>query len=79
LMIICKSGMTIRTAIDKLRIMGRATQGVRLINLKEKDSIAGLAKTPREEEEEEIVTDVDIVVDETTENNQSENTNETNE
>ena len=79
LMIICKSGMTIRTAIDKLRIMGRATQGVRLINLKEKDSIAGLAKTPREEEEEEIVTDLDIVVDETTENNQSENTNETNE
>ncbi len=79
LMIICKSGMTIRTAIDKLRIMGRATQGVRLINLKEKDSIAGLAKTPREEEEEEIVTDVDIVVDETTENNESEKTNETNE
>ena len=79
LMIICKSGMTIRTAIDKLRIMGRATQGVRLINLKEKDSIAGLAKTPREEEEEEIVTDLDIVVDETTENNESENTNETNE
>ncbi len=79
LMIICKSGMTIRTAIDKLRIMGRATQGVRLINLKEKDSIAGLAKTPREEEEEEVVTDIDIVVDETTENTESENTNETNE
>ncbi len=79
LMIICKSGMTIRTAIDKLRIMGRATQGVRLINLKEKDSIAGLAKTPREEEEEEVVTDIDIVVDETTESTESENTNETNE
>jgi len=79
LMIICKSGMTIRTAIDKLRIMGRATQGVRLINLKEKDSIAGLAKTPREEEEEEVVTDIDIVVEETTENTESENTNETNE
>ncbi len=77
LMIICKSGMTIRTAIDKLRIMGRATQGVRLINLKEKDSIAGLAKTPREEEE--VVTEGDIIVDETTENTESENTNETNE
>ena len=79
LMIICKSGMTIRTAIDKLRIMGRATQGVRLINLKEKDSIAGLAKTPREEEEEEVVTEEDIIVDEATENTESENTNETNE
>ena len=88
LMIICKSGMTIRTAIDKLRVMGRAAQGVRLINLKEKDSIAGLAKTPREEDEDE---DVDAVVDgevvaNNTESkdgvepeNNSESTNETNE
>jgi DNA gyrase subunit A len=53
LIIICKSGMTIRMAIDKLRVMGRATQGVRLINLKDADSIAGLAKSPKEEEEEE--------------------------
>lgn len=53
LIIICKSGMTIRMAIDKLRVMGRATQGVRLINLKGADSIAGLAKSPKEEEEEE--------------------------
>lgn len=53
LMIICKSGLTIRLAIDKLRVMGRATQGVRLINLKESDSIAGLAKSPKEEEEDE--------------------------
>lgn len=53
LMIICKSGLTIRLAIDKLRVMGRATQGVRLINLKGSDSIAGLAKSPKEEEEEE--------------------------
>lgn len=55
LIIICKSGMTIRMAIDKLRVMGRATQGVRLINLKGADSIAGLAKSPKEEEEEEDV------------------------
>jgi DNA gyrase subunit A len=41
-------------AIDKLRVMGRATQGVRLINLKGADSIAGLAKSPKEEDEEEI-------------------------
>jgi len=53
LMIICKSGLTIRLAIDKLRIMGRATQGVRLINLKGSDSIAGLAKSPKEEDEED--------------------------
>ena len=80
LMIICKSGMTIRTAVEKLRVMGRATQGVRLINLKEKDSIAGLAKTPREDEEDEtIVTDGDAIVDSPIENNESENTNETNE
>ncbi len=80
LMIICKSGMTIRTAVEKLRVMGRATQGVRLINLKEKDSIAGLAKTPREDEEEELtVTDGDAIVDSPIENNESENTNDTNE
>jgi len=79
LMIICKSGMTIRTAIEKLRVMGRATQGVRLINLKEKDSIAGLAKTPREDDEEEMATDADVNAESPTENNESENTNETNE
>jgi DNA gyrase subunit A len=46
--------MTIRMAADKLRIMGRATQGVRLINIKEKDSIAGIAAVPREDDEDEI-------------------------
>jgi DNA gyrase subunit A len=55
LMIINKSGMTIRMAVDKLRIMGRATQGVKLINIKDKDAIASIAKTPKEEEEEEII------------------------
>lgn len=52
LMIINRSGMTIRMAIDSLRIMGRATQGVRLINIKGADAIASIAKTPREEDEE---------------------------
>jgi DNA gyrase subunit A len=41
-------------AADKLRVMGRATQGVRLINIKEKDSIAGIAAVPREDDEEEL-------------------------
>ncbi|NQY30635.1 MAG: DNA gyrase subunit A [Flavobacteriaceae bacterium] len=52
LMIINKSGLTIRIAVAGLRVMGRATQGVRLINIKGKDSIAAVAKVMHEEEEE---------------------------
>ena len=44
LMIINKSGIIIRMSVDDMRVMGRATQGVRLINLKEKDQIAAVAK-----------------------------------
>ncbi|MDP3352798.1 MAG: DNA gyrase subunit A, partial [Flavobacteriaceae bacterium] len=44
LMIINKSGLTIRIAVTDLRVMGRATQGVKLINIKENDSIAAVAK-----------------------------------
>jgi len=53
LMIINKSGITIRMAVADLRVMGRATQGVRLINIKDNDSIAAVAKVMHEEEEEE--------------------------
>ena len=53
LMIINKSGVTIRTAVKEMRVMGRATQGVRLINLKNGDEIAAVAKVAIEEEEEE--------------------------
>ena len=52
LMIINKSGMTIRMAVDSMRVMGRATQGVKLINIKTNDEIASIAKTPRDKEEE---------------------------
>ncbi|MFI2742880.1 DNA gyrase subunit A [Zhouia sp. PK063] len=52
LMIINKSGIAIRLAVENLRIMGRATQGVRLINIKGDDSIAAVAKVMREEEDE---------------------------
>ncbi len=52
LMIINKSGITIRLAVKNLRIMGRATQGVKLIDIKGKDSIAAVAKVMHEEEEE---------------------------
>ena len=53
LMIINKSGIIIRIAVGELRTMGRATQGVRLITLKENDEIASVAKIEHEEEEEE--------------------------
>lgn len=52
LMIINRSGIAIRMAVENLRVMGRATQGVRLINLREGDSIAAVAKVMQEEEEE---------------------------
>jgi DNA gyrase subunit A len=53
LMIINKSGLIIRLAVRELRVMGRATQGVRLINLREEDSIAAVAKVEVTETEEE--------------------------
>lgn len=55
LMIINKSGLVIRLAVDSLRVMGRATQGVRLINLKGSDSIAAVARVEKTEDEEEII------------------------
>ena len=54
LMIITKKGTMIRMSIDSLRVMGRATQGVRLISLRKGDEIASIAKVPASEEEEEI-------------------------
>ena len=54
LMIINKSGIAIRLEVSDLRVMGRATQGVRLINLKGKDSIAAVAKVLHEEDEIEV-------------------------
>ncbi|AXO78991.1 DNA gyrase subunit A [Olleya aquimaris] len=52
LMIINKSGIAIRMAVESLRTMGRATQGVKLINLKGKDSIAAVAKVMKDEDED---------------------------
>jgi len=54
LMIITKAGVAIRSAVDTLRVMGRATQGVKLINLRGAESIAAVAKAPKEDEEEEF-------------------------
>ena len=53
LMIITKSGITIRMHLDTIRTMGRAAQGVRLINLKGTAAIAAVARVPRNDEEEE--------------------------
>lgn len=58
LMIINKSGIAIRMEVDDLRVMGRATQGVKLINLREGDSIAAVAKVVREDEEEDDIEDL---------------------
>ena len=58
LMIICRSGMTIRMPVSTIRVAGRATQGVKLINIREGDSIAAVSVVTHEEEqqqEEEIV------------------------
>ena len=55
LMIINKSGITIRMAVEDLRVMGRATQGVKLINIKDSDSIAAVAKVMHEEDNNDEV------------------------
>ncbi len=57
LMIINKSGVTIRMEVKDLRVMGRATQGVRLINMKDTDEIASVAKVVKEDTD---ATDVDL-------------------
>ena len=60
LMIINKSGIAIRMSVSDLRVMGRATQGVRLINLKDNDSIAAVAKVMPDDESIEDVNDLDV-------------------
>ena len=59
LMIINKSGLTIRMAVSDLRVVGRATQGVKLINIKGNDSIAAVTKVLREEEAIENIENLD--------------------
>lgn len=59
LMIITTSGITIRTGIAELRVVGRATQGVRLIKMKEGSSIAAVTVVPKSEEAAPIATETD--------------------
>tara|TARA_R110002167_G_scaffold48226_5_gene142489 strand:- start:138 stop:2672 length:2535 start_codon:yes stop_codon:yes gene_type:complete len=63
LMIINKSGIAIRMSVEDLRVMGRATQGVKLINIKGDDSIAAVAKVMKDEDSLEEVDIKDIEVD----------------
>ncbi len=85
LMIINKSGLTIRLAISQLRVMGRATQGVRLINLRDEDAIAAVAKVEVEDDDEvqdAIIENEDGVADDENLNNDasdSETDDDTNE
>jgi DNA gyrase subunit A len=60
LMIINKSGIAIRMEVAALRVMGRATQGVRLINLKGDDTIAAVAKVMKDDETIEDLNDLDV-------------------
>ncbi|WP_437399966.1 DNA gyrase subunit A [Flagellimonas lutimaris] len=62
LMIINKSGIAIRMGVEDLRVMGRATQGVRLINLRDNDSIAAVAKVMKEDDpvDEEDILDIEV-------------------
>ena len=59
LMIINKSGIAIRMAVADLRVMGRATQGVKLINIKEDDAIAAVAKVMKDDDDVEDISDID--------------------
>jgi DNA gyrase subunit A len=61
-MIINKSGIAIRMAVQDLRVMGRATQGVRLIKVRDDDSIAAVAKVMHDDEEVELDEDGNIIV-----------------
>ena len=70
LMIINKSGIAIRLEVDNLRVMGRATQGVRLIKVRDGDAIAAVAKVMSDDDDIEIDEDGNVIV---PENNSNEN------
>ena len=64
LMIINKSGIAIRLEVDNLRVMGRATQGVRLIKVRDGDAIAAVAKVMSDDDDIEIDEDGNVIVQE---------------
>jgi len=60
LMIINRSGIAIRMEVESLRVMGRATQGVKLINLREDDTIAAVAKVMHEDDDLEDINEIEV-------------------
>ena len=63
LMIINKSGIAIRMQVEDLRVMGRATQGVKVISLKDGDSIAAFAKVMKDDDDIEDINDIEFTGD----------------
>lgn len=74
-MIINKSGIAIRLRVEDLRVMGRATQGVRLINLKNNDEIAAVCSVMKDDEDDQIEVDPDIISDNSVDDSSSESEN----
>ena len=72
-MIINKSGLAIRMGLEAVRVMGRATQGVTLIKLNDKDEIAAVAKVAIEEEEEGLDVDGEVIETQSDETSQEDN------
>ncbi len=64
LMIINRSGIAIRLGVETLRVMGRATQGVKLINIKQDDSIAAVAKVMNDDDDIQDVDDLNVTIEE---------------
>ncbi|MBT3417438.1 MAG: DNA gyrase subunit A [Flavobacteriales bacterium] len=82
LMVINKSGITIRIGVDTLREMGRATQGVKIIKLRDNDSIASVAKVSKFKQEEEIAEfdeEGNPIISEEVSENEMENTSDSSE
>ena len=77
LMIINKSGIAIRMAVEDLRVMGRATQGVRLIKVRDEDSIAAVAKVMNDEDDVEAVDEEGNIISEATTEKNAEDTGTT--
>ena len=75
LMIINRSGITIRTSVEQIRVAGRATQGVKIINLREGDAIASVMAVPKSEDNEVETADTEINAGETASGNSGETPN----
>ena len=78
LMIITYKGLTIRLAVSTISLLGRATQGVRVINLREEDSIASVARVAKVEVEEDDEADVNSEISEENDQNNQNNQDEEN-